>query len=173
MVASLTASTMNPASAKNANELDARRDDLSLAMDLIEQDQALRTRIDMNLAAVKSHSDLNALLQSKDGRVAVLQRLTPRDRKAFLSSLKFNERGLTEFDIAVLRSLSPSDVYKVLGLFGLQGGSGKISESLGETDTDTLIDTLPKMQAGFLLDFRCADRGTCSFETSKACTSNC
>lgn len=148
-------------------------DDISIAADLIQQDNANRSRIDMKLAAVKSRKDIDLLIAKSDARTAPLLKLSNQARGNFLSSLKFNEKGLTEFDLGALREMSPTDAYLVLSLFGLQGGAGEVSRTHEATDTDAMINSMPKRMAEFLIDYRCQERATCSHEDSKACTSNC
>jgi hypothetical protein len=161
------------ASAGESAALDVRQDDLSIAMDLMAQDQALRARIQMNLAVAKSRTALDHLLKAKDARTAGLLNLNGKDRNLFLSSLKFNEKGLTEFDLRPLKKMSPSEIYNVLSLFGMQEGASQIQGRAGSTDTDAMISTMPKLKAVFLEGYRCEERATCVVNSQRACTSNC
>lgn len=76
----------------------------------------------MELAAapIKSPRDLELHLKSHPGD-SPLMVMAPLNRRLFLDSLRFNEKGVTTLRYDVLESLTPTEVYQILSLFGIAG----------------------------------------------------
>ncbi len=124
------------------------------------------------LAPLKSARDVYIYNNATPKHLSPLSALQRTERDRFVQSLRFNDKGLTQFDYTLLQSLSPTEIYKVLALFGMQSGSGRIKAApRTELDKDAAAPSL--MMADFLTDYRCESRATCSFSVRMACTSNC
>ncbi|MFZ5656829.1 MAG: hypothetical protein ACOY37_07210 [Pseudomonadota bacterium] len=143
-------------------------DDLSSA--LIRDTLASR-EVARRLAPTRSLGDLRAHLAPSSPQLSPLKVLPAPDRQRFLRSLKFNDKGLVEFEYSALAGLNADDVYRILGLFGLQSGTGKMMGN-GHVGAMDYWDSDGR-QDDFLKDYRCQARATCSYSISMACTANC
>lgn len=77
--------------------------------------------IDARFARIKSWEELQSHMQASDDASDALAKLSPQAEREFLDSLVFTELGLASFNGRVLaRELSASQIYELLGLFGLQ-----------------------------------------------------
>lgn len=145
---------------------------MDLAVAYIAQDEEKQSAIARSLAPLKSARDVYNYTASTTKELSPLERFSPRAKQQFLRSLRFNDNGLTTFDYTVLESLSPSEIYKVISLFGLQSGAHRINTN-GNSEVDSLLNT-PSLRADdFLEGYRCEGRGTCGTSQRNACTSNC
>lgn len=112
----------------------------------------------------------------------------------FISSLQFNENGLTTYRYADLEAeLTPSQIYQVLALFGQQHNTPMLrgAKIRTELDTEIMRGPIPGIQAaiggdqcdiyspiqsptcGDKQNYRCIERGTCAENSMTICTKNC
>lgn len=150
-------------------------DDLVVMAD----EQVKATQVAMKLAMIKSEGDLHRYISSSPREVSVFSAMSRADFDIFVSSLTFNDRGLTGFDPTSLRNISPSEVYKILSLFGMQSGTSKIG-AVPNSDLDRDLNVAPLGIGGgdssvidFLEGYRCEGQHTCRESQRAACTSNC
>lgn len=133
----------------------------------------------MQLAPIKSESQLQNYLRSSPKDISAFSEMQPLELSRFVSSLTFNEKGLTGFDPTPLRSLTPAQVYRVLALFGMQPGTSKIG-AVPSSEVDKALNVAP-LGIGdgqfpvidFLEGYRCEGQHTCRESQRAACTSNC
>lgn len=152
--------TLFAASFANAGERDV--------IDLVARDSLRASKMALEQAPLKSAADVYQYNRAMPQHLNPLSALSNSDRVRFLQSLRFNEKGLTEFDYTALRGLSSAEVYKLLALFGMQGGSDLLSSSPKSGGASQQM-----MMAEFLIDHYCESKGTCREDNSRACTSNC
>lgn len=139
------------------------------------------------LAPIQSAADLQQY-QVDHARIgSPLDRLSPSAKQRFLSSLTFSDKGLASFSYADLQDeLTPSQIYQVLTLFGVQRTASFARHARIETDTDRMILGAPSVApqtctinstlAGAGCDhegYRCIERATCALAMQMICTSNC
>lgn len=142
-------------------------------IDLVARDAVRASNVAHQLAPLKSASDVYQYSRATPKNLSPLSALSDSERERFIQSLRFNEKGLTQFDYTALEQLSSAQVYKILSLFGMQSSAGliragsnaKIDKDVSEPNTMRATD--------FLMDYRCAERATCSTSYHNACTSNC
>lgn len=135
------------------------------------------TQINRELATLKSARDVYMYLQSTPKNISPLMAMDPVSRDRFVRSLRFNEKGLTEFDYTALQSLTASEVYRILSLFGMEAGTYQI-QAREVTPLDHQINHPAPTQTmrysgDFLEGYYCEGQHTCSQTVQKACTSNC
>ena len=93
--------------------------------------------------------------------------------------MTFGAKGISGFHYADLQSeLTASQVYDVLGLFGVQKDVAIIPNVRVDTPADKrVIKSFPFIatptNGGDYRDYRCASRATCSQSPGDICTSNC
>ena len=123
------------------------------------------------LAPLKSASDVYQYIQHTPKGLSPLSALPNAQRDEFTQSLRFNDRGLSQFDYTVLQSLSPTQVYKILALFGMQGSTGLVkAKPISQIDRNASVNGI---MAEFLVDYRCIGEHSCMSAIRMACTSNC
>ena len=135
-------------------------------IDLVARESARASNLALQLAPLKSASDVYQYTQAMPKNLSPLSALGNSERDRFIQSLRFNEKGLTQFDYSALLGLSAQQVYKILALFGMQS-SAELIKSDGKSAPQTM------MAPDFLLDHYCESKGTCREDNSRACTSNC
>jgi hypothetical protein len=140
--------------------------------DFLIEEKIIATQTAMRLAPLKTAKDVRMHVASTAPQLSPLQALAPAERPRFIKSLKFNDKGLVEFDYTTLAGLNSDDIYRVLALFGLQSGAAQLSaQDPGySTQSDGGYDQIGD---GFAKDYRCVSRATCQTAWSYACTSNC
>jgi hypothetical protein len=158
--------------AMSADQVKKMSDATNLSADIIMQNEASQTQIDKAVAPIKSARDLQFHILNSPMGSSPLDSLSPRSKQIFLSSLTFNEKGLTGFQYDVLETLTPTQIYKILSLFGEQRFTSQMKGVRSITAADSLIMSVTPMLAP-LMGYRCEARGTCSEMMSKACTDNC
>jgi hypothetical protein len=151
---------------------------VQMASDILIKDAARRHAIAQATAPIRSRGDLDQYLFTHKTIASPLDAFSPSLRQMFLSSLTFNEKGITGFRYDVLESLTPTEIYKILSLFGAQGFTPQLTNVRIVTPTDNLIMSPPSggvigIGFDFLKDYRCQSRGTCHVDNMAACTSNC
>jgi len=140
----------------------------------------------LQFAPIHSVLDVNRILLSSKVSGTAFDKLSPAAKQRFLASLTFNENGLTGFSYAdIERELTPSDIYQLLSLFGVQRLAPTASKGARiDTATDALIHASPMTCGpGHTVDpgsggcdhdgYRCQSRGTCLQTMQAICTSNC
>lgn len=144
------------------------RDDL----DVVAREAVRTSNIAHQLAPLKSAADVQQYTHATPRNLSPLSALSSSDKDRFIQSLRFNDKGLTQFDYTALTQLTPTQIYKILSLFGMQSSAGLINaRPITKTDKDISNNTL--MADDFLMDYRCSDRATCSSAVRSACTKNC
>ncbi|QKK01887.1 MAG: hypothetical protein HND55_03945 [Pseudomonadota bacterium] len=122
-------------------------------------------------ALVQSEQDLRQ--NRKLTMERLLEFLPKKDASLFLTSLTFNENGLTgyRYDILVKNGLSYSEAYSILSLFGAQSTTGVIS---GLEKIDELDYSISSGCDGSGWEkYYCHSRATCRTRSGSICTSNC
>ena len=146
-----------------------------------------------SLATVKS--EINVVDELKKPS-SPLNLLSDDAKHEFLSSLSFNEKGITSFNYKVLEGeLTPTEIYRVLSLFGMQRlvpmfkharivsesdyllmnrpeNTNMHGPSGNEFSTSDFGSTAPELGADHQ-GYKCSSRATCSRSLSEICTSNC
>ncbi len=146
-------------------------------------------------APVKSQMDLRNFMASN--RTTALDALSQNSKRDFIGSLKFTKKGLSSFNYNVLEAeLTPTEIYGILSMFGLQRGTGQFDNARPQTSLDQAILNLygennrsiqansgfesqfhggswGKIADEFLEGYRCLSQGTCVQADGHACTSNC
>lgn len=145
----------------------------------LKEDALRRSTIAKVLAPIRSQGDLDQHIATHRAGTSPFDALQPSLRQMFLASLTFNEKGVTGFRYDVLETLSATEVYNILSLFGMQGSTSQIKRARVVTPTDALIMSpaaggiVGGIGLDFLEDYRCQSKGTCTANNMKACTSNC
>lgn len=146
-----------------------------------------------SLATVKSEIDVVDELKNSS---SPLNRLSDDAKYEFINSLSFNEKGVTSFNYKALESeLTPTEIYRVLSLFGMQRlitmfkharlvsesdyllmnrpeNTHKHSLSANELDTSDSVSAVPVFSADHK-GYKCSSRATCSRSLTEIYTSNC
>jgi len=100
----------------------------------------LERRVAAATAPIKSLADLYAHLHDGTKGMAALEKLPADAQRIFISSLTFNEKGLTGFNFQILEdSLRVEEAYDLLSLFGFQHTVGLMPGLRADTNTDLLI----------------------------------
>ena len=162
------------AASGNSMVASSERDTLEL-MAVASYEQQKLQLVTKRLASVRSIADLHAYLARTP--MGPLDNLSPWGRKAFLSSLKFNEQGLTQFDFTVVEEeLSATEAYRLLSLFGLQRTTSLLKGLSVETALDKLIMSQQPQQRLYMADHKgyyCKTQGTCESSPQSICLDGC
>jgi len=155
-----------------------------------EQKAVYDQRLAHELAPVKSNEDLNVIMSSS----SKLDHLSDYGKSRFVKSMVFSDKGLASFSYAELEAeLTPTQIYEIMSLFGLQRLVPMMSGARIETSADALIMAgdrynsfssknnskssyswdWPKSTNKDYNDKYCAERATCRDEQGAICTSNC
>ena len=140
------------------------------------------------VAPIKTQRDLDQHVLSlrKEDVDSPLRYLPRNSRGKFVSSITFNEKGITGYNYDILeRELTLSQVYEVLALFGQQYNIGHMKAASIKTDLDMEISRLIQLEAdsnkGLMNQcgssdhkgYACTARATCSSSYTKICMSSC
>ena len=133
---------------------------------------------------IRSQGDLQRYLSATATSGSPLSALSSSGRTRFLSSVTFNEKGITGFRYADLQSeLTASQMFDVLHLFGVERDIKIIPNVRVESaadrrvisafvdDTGDLGDGVPA--AKDYKNYWCVSRATCNPSDTSICTSNC
>ena len=141
--------------------------------------QAKTAQLAMQLAPIRTEHHLHQYISAYPRDISAFAGMAPADLNQFLASLTFNNKGLTGFDPTPLKKLSPSQVYKILSLFGMQSGTSSIAAS-PKSEIDMDLNVAPfgigeqwDSEGPFLEGYRCEGQHTCRESQRAACTSNC
>jgi len=97
-------------------------------------------KIALSIAPIKSKSDLFALLQID----SPLDMLSLSARERFVESVVFNENGIGGYYYGDLEAeLTPSQIYQVLSLIGVQHSVFNFKNARVETEADLLLLSQP------------------------------
>lgn len=166
--------------------------------DALLHERALEEDIALALAPIKSRKALNAHLRNTANSMSPLQQLSPGARKRFLNSVTFNEKGITGFSYDDLEAeLTPSQIYRVLSLFGAQHLTKQIRGARVESEVDrAIMETpiiVPKAATSPIIspmsfpgdvpacptqpcdyaEYKCIARATCESSTRHICMRSC
>jgi hypothetical protein len=131
------------------------------------------------VGTIRSQSDLQRYLSTTATSGSPLGALSSGARERFLSSITFGASGISGFRYADLQSeLTASQIYEVLGLFGVQKDVALIPNVRVRTAADRRLikafSTMSEHAHGTdYRDYRCASRATCSASPGDICTSHC
>lgn len=138
-----------------------------------EQTLERESRIDYATAQIHSTDDLAKFIASPMAADSPLMAMSVAGRERFLNSLRFNEKGLTSFEYADLQAeLAPTQIYRVLQLFGAQRDTSFIIDAQMKSDDDVIIMSLPRGPIDYP-DYECSKRATCTWANFSICTGNC
>jgi len=139
---------------------------------IMEKQAEWQARINFELAPVKSESDLYKVLDKK----SALDLLSEPAKQRFIESLVFTVNGLGGFKYDELEAeLTPTQIYRVLSLFGAQQYTSSFGSARVETSADAMLISIQSGSAskGFLEGYFCQSKGTCQSADNFACTSRC
>lgn len=150
------------------------------ASQLLREQALMDQDIALALAPIRSQVQLQQHLQA-NGANSPLATLTPAAKKRFLTSLRFNEKGITSFSYDDLQAeLTASQIYQVLSLFGAQHTVSLMRNARVVTPTDQALlqplgtsGPLCPSQACDYDQYECEKQGTCAAAFNKICTRNC
>ena len=156
----------------------------SVAQEQIQQILERQRQLDMMSAPIHSESDLAKYDEITDVSQNPLNSLSQAAKGRFLKSLIFNEKGLSSFGEADLKTeLSASQVYRILSLFGVQSSTQIIQGLRMENDIDRAImskaSIIPYTMPGGADGYRCGNPAagepphTCFNFPQAICTANC
>lgn len=158
------------------NAFSADRSSIEQTLERVAMDAEKQNAIDYAVAPIKSKVDLLSYLHNKPAN-SPINKLSPQGLQHFVSSVQFNEKGVTTYDYSDLRAeLSATQVYQVLALFGIQHSTSAIPGLQVLDDADRAIantGNINRMLIADYGDYKCEARATCSSALSKICTSNC
>lgn len=141
-----------------------------------EREHVLRRELAHLAAPIKTESDLREYLNSSSVNTGPLKRLSEAGRDRFLSSLTFNEKGVSSFRYEDLQAeLTVSQIYQVLALFGAQDVTSKMSEAKASSSLDRSIMGGGGMVSPMIdhKDYSCTARATCTRAVGSICMSSC
>jgi len=140
------------------------------AGDLISVYHAQQGKADLAIAPVKSANDL-ATYESQHVTNSPLNALSPMMKQLFINGIRYNEKGVTTIRYDVLESLSPTQAYQILSLFGMQSLTPALNLR-SASHLDKQIMTLhPNLMP--LKDYYCEGQGTCRQGAHQACSDAC
>jgi len=129
---------------------------------------------------IQSERALNLYLQATAKTGSPFDALAPDAKARFLSSLAFNERGLTAYRYDDLRNLSAEQVTRILGLFGFQKDESFIIHPSARNGCPQVVVPGVSPQAvptpdcnGNYPNYNCVSRATCAPSNNFVCTKNC
>lgn len=156
----------------------------------------INKKISYVAAPIKTAEDLYRVSSER----SVLDLLSLDAKQRFIDSVVFSDGKIGGFRIVDLESeLTPTDIYKVLSLIGYQHKTHRFTNARVVTELDALLlsvtpptnndykikalkptssfESSPEVGTmaapGFLEGYKCESKGTCTIDTSSACTSNC
>lgn len=118
-----------------------------------------------SVTQIQSARDLETHLQTTPD--SPLNRMSPDARQRFVDSLVFTDRGLASYRYVELQSLSTTDVFEILNLFGVERTAPTISKETAPSNFSEIIGD------GDREGYWCSSHATCSVASGSICTSNC
>jgi len=131
---------------------------------------AAQAAAELAAAPIHSLSDLQAYksIHQKDSPLNVL---SPMDRRLFEDSLTYNDSGVTSFRYDVLKSLTPTQAYKILATIGMQGFTSNLQLQIQSESDRKIMSVKPSPAA--LPGYYCQSQGTCRTANDRACSDGC
>lgn len=141
----------------------------------LNQGEASQAAINLALAPIKSQSELVSHLAQTSPDNSPLYALSEPARQRFISSLTFGPKGITSFKHDDLEAeLTPTQIYQVLSLFGVQQDTTLLKNAKAKTATDGIIMNIVGPPVGQDYEgYRCMEPGSCFRSASWICTHNC
>ena len=129
-------------------------------------------------ATIRSQDGLQRYLVATATSDSPLGALSSGARARFLSSLTFNQRGVTGFHYGDLQAeLTASQIVPLLALFGVEKDVAIIPNVRVESASDRrTIKSFELIDASEETDYKgyyCPSPGTCTVKNDSICTSNC
>ena len=101
----------------------------------------------IRFAPIRSKDDLDSYLAATVHTTNPFDSLSDFGKQRFLDSLMFNSNGLASFQFADLEyELTPTDIYKILYLFGMQHLVPKMKNARIDTRVDEVLMQKPEME---------------------------
>ncbi|EPF74626.1 hypothetical protein [Acinetobacter rudis] len=122
-----------------------------------------QSQLNLLVAPIKSLDDLNAYMRNTPKAKNPIEKLSTNGKARFLSSLRFNEKGLTSFGHLDLEAeLSASEIYQILSLFGAQELISTTSNLVIKNDFDRMVvrNITPRNNGWSIRNHVCADLPT-------------
>jgi hypothetical protein len=146
-------------------------------------------------APIKSQSDLQQYMQASE-KQSPFKALSPGAQERLIASMTFNDEGLTGLRYDDLEAeLSPTQIYRILALFGKQHLTGILDKAKIDTKLDDEImnvfsppsttfchneplgvgrdSEMPSCWGADHKGYECERRATCRAAMSRICMSNC
>ncbi|MBD1583330.1 hypothetical protein [Pseudoalteromonas sp. S16_S37] len=148
---------------------------LSLQQQAIDSEN-LRRKLAWQHAPIKTTEALIRLAN----RNSVLDLLSPTGKEKFINSVTFTKAGLGGFNYEPLEyELTPTQIYKVLSLFGAQHVVGQLNGARVETKEDAML--LNEASFGFgntimtngFKDYECVSGHNCYQSYEYICLGSC
>ncbi len=169
--------------------------ELAATASVFEQFESLKAEN----AFIKSRAELDQYIGHVGLGNTPLGKLSESSRVAFLSSLTFNEKGLTSLNYKVIENeLTPTEIYRLTDLFGASRLTFMMQKARPATELDILLlNKGKKLRSDSLLKYlsveKCADdsvagdaacgkdwegytcaaKSICSKATDRVCMSSC
>jgi hypothetical protein len=136
---------------------------LALSACATDQDQEAASN-SQPTSQIQSAKELDAYLRATPN--SPLDRLPAAAKQRFIDSLVFTENGLASYTYIDLEALSPTEIYKILSLFGAEHTTSMITQ-------EQLLPPPGGGGAKDYIDYECSKRATCTAKAFNICTSSC
>lgn len=117
---------------------------------------------------ILSAQELDAYLRTTPS--SPLDRLPAAARQRFLASLVFTEAGLASYQYSDLQTLSPTEVYRILSLFGAERSTSIATQ--GDASGQPIEPAPQQNDPGSYIDCMCLDN-TCVPRLGSICMDAC
>ncbi len=151
-----------------------------------ESPAQVRNKKNRAMAPIKSAVDLENYVKLTPASLSPLSRLSKTGLANFLGSLTFNAKGVTGYRYVDLEEeLTPTEIYRVLALFGVQSHVKSMKKAKVKTDADKrLLEYTPSFIYDDYWDaegpdpdhrhhFECVLPATCKRSAPHICDSTC
>ncbi|HET8898070.1 MAG TPA: hypothetical protein VFN09_04770, partial [Rhodanobacteraceae bacterium] len=134
-----------------------------------------QAEIQQATAQIQSHAELARYLTSTPAERSPLSKLSAPARQRFLSSITFNEHGITGFSYADLAAeLTPTEISAILRLFGAERTVPLMKNAHISNHVDSLIMHSPYLMPSEDHEgYACDAPGDCVKMNDHICTHNC
>lgn len=121
------------------------------------------------VSQILSAQDLDIYLRTTPN--SPLDRLSSEAKQLFIDSLVFTENGLGSFRYVDLAALSPTEIYQILSLFGVERTTSLVTKAPVSSGIakPVIQQSAPADHVGYW----CSGRATCSESASQICMSSC
>lgn len=164
----------------NATTLNLKAEDYPsiVNMSSVAQQIPLSVRESLLLAPIHSRATLKNYLANTNLAVSPLRYFDSYSRQMFISSLTFNDNGLTGFSFSDFSQMSPTQIYEILQLFGAQYLTSVFAKGPVSTATDDLIlqaaTVNPLVRASGLHYYHCDGHHNCVYSgADEYCMPSC